>query len=89
MLKKLSDNIINLLKYFNYSSIDAESFNDFIETKVPCRIVSLVEDKETRHKTIDENLLNNLESAIDELNDLFVEEIDLDDINRRLKENAN
>ncbi len=47
MLKKLSDNIINLLKYFNYSSVDAESFNDFIETKVPCRIVSLVEDKET------------------------------------------
>ena len=89
MLKKLSDNIINLLKYFNYSSVDAESFNDFIETKVQCRIVSLVEDKETRHKTIDENLLNNLESAIDELNDLFVEEIDLDDINRRLKENAN
>ncbi len=89
MLKKLSDNIINLLKYFNYSSVDAESFNDFIETKVTCRIVSLVEDKETRHKTIDENLLNNLESAIDELNDLFVEEIDLDDINRRLKENAN
>ncbi len=88
MLKKLSDNIINLLKYFNYSSVDAESFNDFIETKVPCRIVSLVEDKETWHKIIDEDLLNNLEAAIDELSDLLVEEIDLEDINRRLQTNA-
>ena len=88
MLQKLSENIINLLKYFNYISVDPDSFNEFVDIKIPSRIISLVEDKETRHKIIDEDLLNNLEAAIDELSDLLVEEIDLEDINRRLQTNA-
>lgn len=76
------------MKYFNYISVDPDSFNEFVDIKIPSRIISLVEDKETRHKIIDEDLLNNLEAAIDELSDLLVEEIDLEDINRRLQTNA-
>lgn len=76
------------MKYFNYISVGPDSFNEFVDIKIPSRIISLVEDKETRHKIIDEDLLNNLEAAIDELSDLLVEEIDLEDINRRLQTNA-
>lgn len=86
MLKKVSENIINLLKYFKYTEIDSQKFDNFIDKDVPCEISGLVDDDEVKHIQIDRQLLSNLEDAIDELNDYLTEEIDLEDINRRLKD---
>ena len=89
MLKKVSENIINLLKHFNYSEVDQKKFENFINIDVPSEISGLVDDDEEKHIQIDREFLNNLEDAIDELNDYLTEEIDLDDINQRLKESKN
>ena len=88
-VKKVSENLINLLKHFNYSEVDQKKLENFINIDVPCEISGLVGDDEEKHIQIDRKFLNNLEDAIDELNDYLTEEIDLDDINQRLKESKN
>ena len=85
MLKKVSDNIINLLKHFNYESLNEETYYEFIFSKLQPAISGLVEELEINPNESDEKLLNNLEDAVDELYDNAVEDIDLDDINKRLK----
>ncbi len=84
MLKKVSENIINLLKYYGYQQVNYTTFEEFICDKVPAEISGLVNDNECKHIQIDHKLLDNLEDVIDELNDYLVDEIDLGDINKRL-----
>ena len=85
MLKKVSDNIINLLKHFNYESLNEETYYEFIFSKLQPAISGLVEELEINPNENDEKLLNNPEDAVDELYDSAVEDIDLNNINERLK----
>lgn len=82
----VSDNFINILKYFGYTEVNPDTLYEFINSDVTCEIASLVTIDEVDHKPIDRQLLDNLEAVIDELNDYLIEQIDIDDINRRLKE---
>lgn len=85
MLKNVSDNIINLLKYFTYTSINKETYYEFFEDKLEPTMCDLAEKIETNPNENDKKLLSDIEAAIDELYDDIAEDIDLDDINERLK----
>ena len=85
MLKKVSDNIINLLKRFNYESLNEETYYEFIFSKLQPAISGLVEELEINPNEDDEKLLNSLENAVYELYDNVAEDIDLNNINERLK----
>lgn len=85
MLKKVSDNIINLLKHFNYESLNEETYYEFIFSKLQPAISGLVEELEINRNKNAEKLLNSLENAVYELYDNVAEDIDLNNINERLK----
>ena len=85
MLKKVSDNIINLLKRFNYESLNEETYYEFIFSKLQPAISGLVEELEIDRNKNAEKLLNSLENAVYELYDNVAEDIDLNNINERLK----
>ena len=85
MLKKVSDNIINLLKRFNYESLNEETYYEFIFSKLQPAISGLVEELEINRNKNAEKLLNSLENAVYELYDNVAEDIDLNNINERLK----
>lgn len=82
---KVSDNIINLLKHYNYKEITREEFDEFSDSFATLEITTLVEEEEDLHKQIDHKLLDDLEAMIDELLELSIDEIDMDYINDRLK----
>lgn len=82
---KVSDNIINLLKHYNYKEITREEFDYFSDSFATLEITTLVEEEEDLHKQIDHKLLDNLEAMIDELLEISIEDIDMDYINERLK----
>ena len=82
---KVSDNIINLLKHYNYKEITREEFDEFSDSFATLEITTLVEEEEDLHKQIDHKLLADLEAMIDELLDISIDDIDLDYINERLK----
>ena len=85
MLKKVSDNIINLLKYFDYTSINKDTYYEFFEDKLEPTMCGLAGRIDTNTNENDKKLLSDIEAAIDELYDDIAEDIDLDDINERLK----
>lgn len=82
---KVSDNIINLLKHYNYKEITREEFDYFSDSFATLEITTLVEEEEDLHKQIDHKLLDDLEAMIDELLEISIEDIDMDYINERLK----
>lgn len=82
---KVSDNIINLLKHYNYKPITRDEFDEFSDSFATLEITTLVGEEEDLHKQIDHKLLDNLEAMIDELLDISIEDIDIDYINERLK----
>ena len=82
---KVSDNIINLLKHYNYKAITREEFDEFSDNFATLEITTLVEEEEDLHKQIDHKLLDNLEAMIDELLDISIDDIDMNYINERLK----
>ncbi len=82
---KVSDNIINLLKHYNYKEITREEFDEFSDSFATLEITTFVEEEEDLHKQIDHKLLDNLEAMIDELLEISIDEIDMDYINKRLK----
>lgn len=85
MLKKVSDNIINLLIMFNYSDVDDDKLMECVFDKGTDKISELVTLDEEYHQKIDRELLDNLEDAIDEIN---VDDVEFDfiDLNKRLNE---
>lgn len=85
MLKKVSDNIINLLIMFNYSDVDEDKLMECVFDKGVDKISELVILDEEYHQKIDRKLLDNLEDAIDEINVDGVE-FDFIDLNMRLNE---
>ena len=86
MLKKVSNNIISLLKYFEINRVDNKIFDNFISNLIPVEISGLVNADEIEHLPIDRKLLNNLEDALDELENYFIEDIDIDYINLKLND---
>lgn len=86
MLKKVSNNIISLLKYFEINRVDNKIFDNFISNLIPVEISGLVTADEIEHLPIDRKLLNDLEDALDELEDYFIEDIDIDYINLKLND---
>lgn len=86
MLKKVSDNIINILIYFGYEIVDEDALFNCVFSDGSSEITGLVEDDETLHLEIDRNWLDNLENAIDELSNSEEENIEYDynDINDRI-----
>lgn len=86
MLKKVSNNIISLLKYFEINRVDNKIFDNFISNLIPVEISGLVTADEIEHLPIDKKLLNNLEDALDELENYFIEDIDIDYINLKLND---
>ena len=86
MLKKVSNNIISLLKYFEINRVDNKIFDNFISNLIPVEISGLVTADEIEHLPIDRKLLNNLEDALDELENYFIEDIDIDYINLKLND---
>lgn len=83
-VKKVSENIINLLKIFGYKFVNESEFFEFLNDKIHCEILGLVTKKEEEKNEVDESFLASLEDAIDELNDYSIEELDFQDINERL-----
>lgn len=86
MLKKVSNNIISLLKYFEINRVDNKIFDNFISNLIPAEISGLVTADEIEHLPIDRKLLNDLEDALDELENYFIEDIDIDYINLKLND---
>ncbi len=82
----VSDNFINILKYFGYTEVDKNTLVKFIYSDVISKISALIILDEVDQKPIDRKLLNNLAAVNNEFNDYLIDEIDFEDINRRLKE---
>jgi len=86
MLKKVSDNFVNMIKYFGYKKFDIRDFNQFHDS-IGVRISALVTMDEVEKLPIDHQILDNLEKVFDEIydNELDESNIDYNYINERLK----